>query len=93
MTLTDMRTNVRRDLHDEDAANYRWTDDELDRHIARGLKEFSEAIPLEQKATLATTASSREILHHQLNQPDHGRDSRIPGGAIPQTIPAVCFLE
>lgn len=61
MTLTDMRTNVRRDLHDEDAANYRWTDDELDRHIARGLKEFSEAIPLEQKATLATTASSRVI--------------------------------
>jgi len=29
MNLTDMRTIVRRDLHDEDASNYRWTNDEL----------------------------------------------------------------
>ncbi len=56
-----MRTLVRRDLHDEDSGNYRWTDNEIDRHIARAVKEFSEAIPLEQKATLATTAGSREI--------------------------------
>ena len=34
MNLTDMKTIVRRDLHDEDDTNYRWTDDELDRHIA-----------------------------------------------------------
>jgi hypothetical protein len=61
MILTDMRTLVRRDLHDEDAANYRWTNDELDRHIAHALKDFSEAIPLEQKATLVTVAGSREI--------------------------------
>lgn len=61
MNLTDMRTNVRRDLHDEDALNYRWTDDEIDRHIAHALKEFSESIPYEQKATIATTAGSREI--------------------------------
>ena len=61
MNLTDMRTIVRRELHDEDAANYRWTDDELDRHIARAVKEFSEALPLEQKATMATTASAREL--------------------------------
>ena len=33
MNLSEMRTIVRRDLHDEDAGNYRWTDDELDRHI------------------------------------------------------------
>jgi hypothetical protein len=61
MNLTDMRTIVRRDLHDEDAANYRWTDDELDRHIAHAVKEFSEYIPCEQKATKATTSGSREI--------------------------------
>lgn len=61
MNLTDMRTIVRRELHDEDAANYRWTDDELDRHIARAVKEFSEALPLEQKATISTTSGSREI--------------------------------
>jgi len=61
MTLTEMRAIVRRDLHDEDAANYRWSDDELDRHIAHAVKEFSEAIPYEQKATIATTSGSREI--------------------------------
>jgi hypothetical protein len=61
MNLTEMRAIVRRDLHDEDAANYRWSNDELDRHIAHAVKEFSEAIPYEQKATKATTAGSREI--------------------------------
>ncbi len=61
MTLSDMRTIVRRDLHDEDAANYRWTNDELDRHIAHAVKDFSEAIPYEQKATKATTSGSREL--------------------------------
>ncbi len=61
MDLTEMRTVVRRDLHDEDAANYRWTDDELDRHIAHAVKDFSEAIPYEQKVTKATTQDSREI--------------------------------
>ena len=61
MNLTEMRAIVRRDLKDEDAANYRWSDDELDRHIAHTIKEFSEAIPLEQKATKATTAGSREL--------------------------------
>lgn len=61
MNLTDMRTLVRRDLHDEDAANYRWTDNEVDRHIAHAVKDFSEQLPDEQKATLATTSGSREI--------------------------------
>ena len=61
MNLSDMRTIVRRDLHDEDSGNYRWTNDELDRHIAHALKEFSEALPYEQKATKATSDGSREI--------------------------------
>ena len=61
MNLTDMRTIVRRDLHDEDAGNYRWTDDELNRHIARAVKDFSEHLPYEQKATKATTSGSREL--------------------------------
>ena len=60
MNLSEMRIIVRRDLHDEDANNYRWTNDELDRHIAHAVQEFSEALPLEQKATKATTSGSRE---------------------------------
>lgn len=61
MNLTEMRTIVRRDLKYEDAANYRWSDDELDRHIAHATREFSEAIHLEQKTTKATTSGSREL--------------------------------
>ena len=48
-------------LHDEDAQNYRWTDDVLDRHIQRSVEEVSIASPREVKATLTTTADSREL--------------------------------
>ena len=61
MNLNDMRAIVRRDLHDEDSGYYRWSNDELDRHIAHAVRDLSEAIPYEQKTTKATTASSREI--------------------------------
>ncbi|MDD5288078.1 MAG: hypothetical protein PHY28_03065, partial [Dehalococcoidales bacterium] len=61
MNLSEMRVIVRRDLHDEDANNYRWTNDELDRHIAHAVKDYSESVPYEQKATKSTTAGSREI--------------------------------
>ncbi len=61
MNLTDMRNIVRRDLHDEDAGNYRWTDNEIDRHIAHAVKDFSGYLPWEQKTTIATTSGSREI--------------------------------
>lgn len=61
MNLTDMKTIVRRDLHDEDDTNYRWTDDELDRHIAHAVKDFSEYLSYEQRATKATASGSREL--------------------------------
>ncbi len=61
MTLTEMRSIVRRDLHDEDSNNYRWSSDELDRHISHAVKDFSESTPYQQKATIATVSGSREI--------------------------------
>ena len=61
MNLTDMRAIVRRDLHDEDSGSYRWTDDEMNRHIAHAVLGFSENIAYEQKATKATTSGSREL--------------------------------
>ena len=68
MNLSEMRATVRRDLHDEDETSYRWSDDELDRHIGRAVKELSIAIPSEQKAARATTAGSREIDISDLSQ-------------------------
>jgi len=61
MNLVDMRTIVRRDLRDEDANNYRWTNDELDRHIGHAVKDYSGAVPYEQKAIKPTVSGSREI--------------------------------
>ena len=60
-TLTTFRARVRQDLHDEDAAAYRWTDNVLDRHIGRAVGEYSIHAPLEQKTTLTTTAGSRDV--------------------------------
>ncbi len=61
MNLSEMRSAVRRDLHDEDAQSYRWSDDELDRHIVRAVHETSLAAPLESTATLTTAAGSRDL--------------------------------
>jgi len=60
MNLTGMITLVRRDLKDE-TAPYRWSDDELTRHIDRAVKELSERVPLPAMALLPTTADSREV--------------------------------
>jgi hypothetical protein len=61
MNLTEMIGLVRKDLHDEDSGNYRWTDSELTRHINRAVKELSERVPAPARATLATTTDSREL--------------------------------
>jgi hypothetical protein len=61
MNLAEMIALVRKDLRDEDSGSYRWTDAELTRHISRSVKELSEKIPLPARATLPTTADSREL--------------------------------
>jgi hypothetical protein len=61
MNLTEMLTLVRQDLRDQDSGNYRWTDEELTRHINRAVREFSEEVPLPARATLPTTSDSREV--------------------------------
>jgi len=60
MNLPQLCSRVRRDLKDEDFSNYRWTDEELNRHIDRAVREFSLAVPREVQAVL-TTAQSREL--------------------------------
>ncbi len=60
-TNATIRARVRQDLHDEDAAAYRWTDAVLDRHILRAVNEYSLHAPLEQKTTIAATPASRDL--------------------------------
>jgi len=83
VNLTEMRTRVRRDLHDEDEANYRWTNDELDRHIGRAVRELSLSIPLEAKATLNTTAESRDLSLSPLSDPVTIEAAEYPTGKYP----------
>jgi len=61
MNLTEMRARLRQDLHDQDASSYRWSDEELNRHIGHAVRELSLAVPLEAKATLYTASGSREL--------------------------------
>ncbi len=61
MDIGVMRGRLRQDLHDEDASAYRWSDEELDRHIERSVREFSLAIPLEASAALTATPGSRDL--------------------------------
>ena len=60
-SLSTVRAAVRKDLHDEDSAAYKWTDAVLQRHIERALREYSMVSPLEQKTTLATASNSRDV--------------------------------
>lgn len=55
MNLSEVRTRLRKDLHDDDSS--RWSDADLDRHIDHALRELSLSVPLECKATLTTSAS------------------------------------
>lgn len=60
-TLSGIRTLVRRDLKDEDPANYRWSDDEVDRAVDKALSGYSLYCPLQVKSTLATVDSDNTL--------------------------------
>jgi len=59
MDLTEMVAAVRVDL--TDPSSEKWTDDELERHIAHAVKEFSQALPVEAMDDVATDAGKLEI--------------------------------
>jgi hypothetical protein len=59
--IAAFRALIRKDLHDEDSAAYRWTDAVLDRHIQRAVAEYSLHHPREQLDIATTVPGSREI--------------------------------
>jgi len=61
MDLATMRARVREDLQDEDAANYRWSNDQVDGAIERVVREFSLACPAQEEDEITTTADSKEL--------------------------------
>ncbi|MGB2695281.1 MAG: hypothetical protein WBD55_08865 [Dehalococcoidia bacterium] len=81
--LATIRATVRTDLHDEDTADERWSDAELNRHIARALQEYSLQAPLETKSTLQTTAGSRDLSVSSLTPRIRLVAAEYPTGAYP----------
>jgi len=61
MDLTAMTARVREDVQDEDEANYRWTDDQVEGAIERAVREFSIVAPIQQQDDIATVESSRDL--------------------------------
>lgn len=86
MDLPTMRARVRRDLHDEDSTQYRWTSDEIDRHIARAVQEVSLAAPREASATLQTTAGSRDLSIASLTAVVSVETAEYPTGQAPPSL-------
>ena len=61
MNLATMTARVREDVQDEDEANYRWTDDQVEGAIERVVREFSIVAPIEEQDDIATVESSRDL--------------------------------
>ena len=61
MNQAEYRARIRQDLQDEDALNYRWTDDQIDGAVDRALTDISNAEPYPQQTDIATTAGSNAI--------------------------------
>lgn len=82
-TLPEIRDRVRNTLRDLDLSAARWSDAELDRHIARALAEVSLAAPLEATTTVATTPGSRELSTTALPDFLELRAVELPADAFP----------
>src|SRR3972149_4859317 len=79
MNLTEMRNRLRKDLHDEDPQDQRWTDGELDRHIQRAVREFRLSVPLESMATPTPHPTPRDA--GSSARPARFEDGVATGGA------------
>jgi hypothetical protein len=86
MNLATMRLNVRRDLKDEDASLYRWTDDEIDRAIDKALSDFSVYCPSPQKSTVATVNASYDIDISALTNRLSVEGVEFPTGNTPKSL-------
>lgn len=45
-TLVTMRSDLRRDLRDAEVGSYKWSDEELDRHILRAVADYTQVAPV-----------------------------------------------
>ena len=77
-TLNQALEQVRRELGDTDAANARWSADDLEQHLRHALEAVSLVLPREERAELLTTAGSTRGEH-----PDAGGPHCRGSGGVP----------
>jgi len=82
--LLGLRGRLRRELHDEDSAAYRWTDAEMERHLLRAADELSEVWPQEAVTVLVATPGSREVSIASLAELVRIERVEWPVGAFPR---------
>ena len=85
-TIADIRDRIRKDLHDTDAADYRWPDTQLDRHIEHALEEVSLAIPRELTVLVPTTAGSADVSLTSLEGLIEIERAEYPAGQFPVCV-------
>ncbi len=83
MNLTEMTALVRRELKDENSADYRWTAEELEGHINHAVNELSLNCPLESCVALDTVNGSRDIDVSSLTARTGIRAVEFPTGLTP----------
>ncbi len=83
MNLSQLRSRLRQDLHDQDAAAYRWTDAVLDRHSARALSQLSLAVPRQATADLLTSGTNRDLSLASLTDLVSVEAVEYPAGRFP----------
>jgi hypothetical protein len=81
--LLGLRPRLRRELRDEDAANLRWSDDDLDRHLRRAADELSAVWPEQRKTTLTTAPGSRDLSLAPLDNLVRVEAVEFPAGSWP----------
>jgi hypothetical protein len=84
MDMATMVTRVRQDLMDEDSADYSFTDEELERHISRAVKDFSQEVPKPERAEIATTGGQRTVDLSSLTDRVMVESVEYPEGLYPQ---------
>ncbi len=98
-TLNQALEQVRRELGDTDAANARWSADDLEQHLRHALEAVSLVLPREERAELLTTAGSREVSIQTLADRIAVEAVEYPAGNYPATytasrsgvIPSACL--
>jgi len=81
--LLNLTIRLRGLLKDADAAGYRWTDEELRRHLRRAIDELSQVWPDERTTSLTATPGSRDLPLAALDQLIDVEAVEYPAGLYP----------